>query len=324
MQCPICKKDKQVVTEIMDHGDKMTFCCYTCGNFSISSSAERIAEKRGKSSEVSGWIREHKLMGIEVPLLTNHFLNEVIDNLPSYTPLEKQNKLLKAIELLSSFPGKEVVLYSNRDVSLAWANNEIELGYYIKSLLERNLIEISNTPYETSSEFDSWSVVITAQGWEHLDNEQSNFQLKTQAFVAMSFSDALLPVYENAIKQAIKSLGFHPYRVDRNPDIDRIDAKIIAEIKNSRFLVADVTEQKTGVYYEAGFAHGLGLPVIWCVRKDDLQNVHFDTRQYSHILWETEAELKENLTNVILAKIGRKRPNKSINLTRCQRQPETV
>lgn len=62
-----------------------------------------------------------------------------------------------------------------------------------------------------------------------------------------------------------------PHRVDKEPHIDRIDAKIIADIKDSLFLVADVTRQKQGVYFEAGFALGLKLPVISSVREDDLK-----------------------------------------------------
>ncbi len=85
-----------------------------------------------------------------------------------------------------------------------------------------------------------------------------------------------------------------------------IDVKIMAEIKNSRFLVADVTQQNKGVYFEAGYALGLGLPVIWCIKEDDLKNVHFDTRQYNHITYKTEDELKEKLYDFVCAIIGKR------------------
>lgn len=81
--------------------------------------------------------------------------------------------------------------------------------------------------------------------------------------------------------------------------------KIITEIKNSRFLVADVTQQRPGVYFEAGYALGLGIPVFWCVREDDLKNVHFDTRQYNHIVWKDENHLAEQLYFYVSAVIGK-------------------
>ena len=71
-------------------------------------------------------------------------------------------------------------------------------------------------------------------------------------------------------------------------------------------MVADVTQQKQGVYFEAGYALALNRPVIWCVREDDLCNVHFDTRQYNHIVWKTSEDLQENLYNLICAVIGKK------------------
>lgn len=304
-QCPICKLEDQKVLAERDYGDKVTYDCSRCGRYTISGTAEAVAERKDKSAELSGWIRERNILDIEIPMLTSSFLEEVVKTLPSYSPLEKQNKLLKAIELLTAYPGREVVLIPEHEVSLAWAENEEEFKYYIKSLMDRGLIEIPNAGRRTLSD-PLYPMVITAAGWEHLEKEETNLASKIQAFVAMSFDKDLMPVYENAIAPAIESTGYRPYRVDSKPHLERIDAKIIAEIKNSRFVVADVTQQKAGVYYEAGFAHGLGIPVIWCVRHDDLDNVHFDTRQYNHILWETEDELKEQLRDVILATIGGK------------------
>ncbi|MCK7507530.1 MAG: hypothetical protein MZV70_28160 [Desulfobacterales bacterium] len=109
-------------------------------------------------------------------------------------------------------------------------------------------------------------------------------------------------------KPAIEQAGYKPHRVDKEPRVDRIDAKIIADIRDSSFMVADVTQQKQGVHCaEAGFALGLKLPVIWSVREDDLKKAHLDTRQYNHIVWKTPPDLQEQLYNVICAVIGKKR-----------------
>ena len=59
-----------------------------------------------------------------------------------------------------------------------------------------------------------------------------------------------------------------------------------------------------GVYFEAGFAMGLGIPVIWLCRKDDLENAHFDTRQYNHIPWESAEDLRSQLRDRIIATVG--------------------
>ncbi len=302
-ECPICKLHNQEILNEFDYGDKVTYSCERCGKYTISGSAEAIANASVKASELSGWLRERNILEIEIPMLTSDFLKEVEKTLPQYTPIEKQNKLLNAIQIYTEYPGQDVRITSELDISLAWARNEEEFSYYVKSLIQRKLIEISSA---SRSIFDAqYPVVITAHGWEHLESNKTDIETKNQVFVAMSFDDSLLGVYSNAIHPAIKATGYRAYRVDAQPHLERIDAKIVSEIKNSKFMVADVTQQKAGVYYEAGLAHGLGMPVIWCVHEDDLKNVHFDTRQYSHILWKNEEELQQKLYDFILATIGR-------------------
>lgn len=94
-----------------------------------------------------------------------------------------------------------------------------------------------------------------------------------------------------------------PVRIDRVHHNEKICDKIIAEIRTCQFLVADVTLQRAGVYFEAGFAIGLGRPVIWSCREDDLKNVHFDTRQYNHIVWKEPTDLRIQLADRIKATI---------------------
>jgi len=97
-------------------------------------------------------------------------------------------------------------------------------------------------------------------------------------------------------------------RIDKKEHNNKIDDEIIAEIRRSRFLIADFTcERKNvrgGVYYEAGFAQGLGIPVIWTCKDTSLTDLHFDTRQYSHIIWKNPADLLIQLKNRIGATIG--------------------
>ena len=60
------------------------------------------------------------------------------------------------------------------------------------------------------------------------------------------------------------------------------------------------------MYYEAGFAHGLGIPVIFTCRKEDKGKLHFDTSHFNHIFWEEQKpeELKKALQNRIRATIN--------------------
>jgi hypothetical protein len=43
--------------------------------------------------------------------------------------------------------------------------------------------------------------------------------------------------------------------------------------------------------------------VIWSCRADCIDHVHFDTRQFNHIVWNDAAELRVKLSNRIRAVI---------------------
>ncbi len=132
---------------------------------------------------------------------------------------------------------------------------------------------------------------VTVEGWNQFEFTKNTSQ---QIFIAMSFDDSMGLCGDN-IEAAISSAGFIPKRVDKIEHVDKIDDRIIYEIENSIAIVADFTGHRGGVYFEAGYALGIGIPVIWTCRKDDINNLHFDIRQYNCIVWEKEEDLKSKL-----------------------------
>ncbi|GAI95472.1 unnamed protein product [marine sediment metagenome] len=233
---------------------------------------------------------------MEVPDIHEKSLEDIEKNLPDYSVSKKQLILMRNIREKTKYPG-ELVELSPNDFPLAWAENYEEFIYYINSLVERGLL--------FKRKISSIQVKITADGWDYLDERAKIPSESNQVFVAMSFSKDMDSVYDNAIAPAIEKAGYKPHRMDREPHNKQIDMKIMADIKDSKFVVTDFTQQKHGVYFEAGYALGLGLPVLWCVKKKDLDDAHFDTRQYNHIAWESEKDLKEQLYNFICAIVGK-------------------
>lgn len=61
------------------------------------------------------------------------------------------------------------------------------------------------------------------------------------------------------------------------------------------------------MYFEAGIAMGLGVPVIWTCRNDDIANLHFDIRQYNCISWTKLDNLVKQLQKRILRVVGKGR-----------------
>ena len=128
-----------------------------------------------------------------------------------------------------------------------------------------------------------------------------------QAFVAMWFDHSMTEAYENGFVPAIRDAGYDPFIINRADFLDKIDDRIIAEIRRSKFLVADFTHGHNGargsVYYEAGFAQGLGLPVIFTCHANFITKLHFDTNHYPHIKWTDTETLRKQLYDRIRAVI---------------------
>ena len=123
-------------------------------------------------------------------------------------------------------------------------------------------------------------------------------------FVAMWFDQTMDDIYNYGIYKPISDLGYEVVRVDKKQHNERIDAKIFELISQSRFLVADFSGNRSGVYYEAGFAHGLGIPVVHTCRSDWFGKLHFDVKTINTIEYSESQGLAEQLTKRVAATIG--------------------
>lgn len=150
---------------------------------------------------------------------------------------------------------------------------------------------------------------LTLRGWRRIEDMRLRVSPLVQGFVAMWFDPSMDEAFREGFEPAIRESGYTPLRIDRKEHINKIDDEIIAEIRRSRFVVADFTSERDrprgGVYFEAGFAMGLRIPVFWTCRSDLIDQVHFDTRQFNHIAWDDPQMLKTNLRNRIEAVLGR-------------------
>lgn len=277
-------------------------------------------------ARLTSWLSEQRRLGVEYPEITGDAIAE-IEQRRNLSVHERADRLLQYIRRATSAIGELVPFEIPRgeffypsmvnlenisDGSLncyrmmAWSEctnsnrfNETEflLGYL------RNEAWIEYEP-------GTGVCTLTVKGYARLAELEKVAVDSSQAFVAMWFDESMDDVYQNGIKTGIEDAGYEARRIDRVEHINKIDDEIIAEIKRSRFLVADFTHgdsgARGGVYYEAGFAHGLDIPVIFSCRADLVEKVHFDTRQYNHITWEPGKleDFRKALSDRISAVIG--------------------
>jgi hypothetical protein len=208
-----------------------------------------------------------------------------------------QERLLREIAKKAVRPQGVATFSPQTDFTLIDCYNNNEFSWYVASLSNQGLI--TRTGVTTAD----YSLTLTVEGWKRVQPLPQPGGIPGQCFVAMWFSVETHAAYENGIKPAVVKAGCVPIRIDQKEHNNEIPDEIIAEIRNSQFMVADFTGQRLGVYYEAGFAMGLGRKVIWCCHKDEIGKLHFDTNHKNHIDWQTPEELRDRLYTRIRATI---------------------
>ncbi len=236
--CPICSLDKQVVEE-KDHRNAFSVICKCCGEFKITKLATKKAEKLKISYKLSAWIRKQTESAVVIPKITENSLEDIERSFPNYRVLEKQLLLMNVFESRTEYPGHRASINVEHDYPLVWATGLDELEYLLQSLLQRDLLKLSPEEGMNALRLTGGQIkgMITAKGWEYLEEHARASVISNQAFVAMSFSPKLKSAWEDGFYPAIKTAGFNPCRTDMEPHNERIDLKIMNEIKNSRFLV---------------------------------------------------------------------------------------
>ena len=61
-----------------------------------------------------------------------------------------------------------------------------------------------------------------------------------RAYVAMWFNPSMAEIFDKCIEPGVNSAGYKALRIDRKEHNNKIDDEIIAEIRRSRFLIADL------------------------------------------------------------------------------------
>jgi hypothetical protein len=297
--CPICSN----VSTVFNHGAVYSINCPRCGNFVVGDIAEIelknwIAQQK---INLSGWIRENpncKIYSSDLKELTN---------LRTLTVGEKAEKIL--LLLAQKFPklGEITDLSGGGGFEFLAVGRLVdfnELQFFLRDYLYAEMGFLLRHELVTDLGDDS-RYSISPKGWAYLESLRHGNPDSQIGFIAMWFDQSMNETWK-AIDAGIQAAGYEPLRIDQKQHNNKIDDEIVAAIRRSKFVVADFTNQRGGVYFEAGFAKGLNLEVVWLCRNDDLKEVHFDTRQYNFIVWEADklTELSKNLKDRIEAKFG--------------------
>jgi hypothetical protein len=193
-------------------------------------------------------------------------------------------------------PSEALVIQQHIDFPVIDVDTPADFAVCLTWLVQEGLIA-------DSSSGNSHNVSLTRSGWERLQPTRQQGGAPGTCFIAMWFDPLMNEPYELGIAAAVRDSGFTAVRIDRKEHNNQITDEIMAAIRGSEFMVADFTGHRAGVYYEAGFARGLGREVIYCCREDAFKERHFDTSVINHVVWTDPADLQRKLADRIRATI---------------------
>ena len=162
----------------------------------------------------------------------------------------------------------------------------------IEELCERGVIKMASPRAVLGKPKSFVDVNLTVDGWEQYETEKRGGFDGNYGFLAMQFGDAELDAFvQEVLKPAVKEgTGYELVNLDDRSRAGVIDDIMRVQIRDAKFVIVDLTHDNNGAYWEAGYAEGLGKPVIYiCEKKKfDEKKTHFDTNHCTTVPWSRD------------------------------------
>jgi nucleoside 2-deoxyribosyltransferase len=175
--------------------------------------------------------------------------------------------------------------------AIVGAPNDDAAKRLASELVSQGLIE----GREVASVDDPFGLIdlrLTLAGWEAFEKERTGKFAGRYGFLALAFGNpVVVHLKEQAMRPALQGIGYDLVDMRDVQEAGIIDNLMRQRIRDSAFVLVDLSDDNRGAYWEAGFAEGLGKPVIYICRHglDPAQHLHFDVNHATTLFWK-EAE----------------------------------
>ena len=317
--CPFCLTHITTQTEVVDSTDEIHVHCHVCGTYGMSAVFYEDCIESNYSAidknKVAAYLYYHKTektfpcLCVDDAPVSNPYRCVTFSEIETWYPkkfFEKIDLFLLMLESRTKCMGHSYgmdmeerknacfVIREHAPDLIGFDNNTDEQARFFMDYLEK----------QGYIYYDLSSCTLSPEGFSRVDELQKNSESASKnVFVAMSFSPDMQEVRE-AIKSAILDNGYTPRIMDEIEHNHQIVPEMLYEIRQARFVVAELTGHNNGAYFEAGYALGCGKEVIQICRKDRFgTDGHFDVKQINTILWDATEELSKKLSARIKATI---------------------
>ena len=312
-ECPLClnlEGDSCRRTPGWDRRDISRFECGICGAYQLTYEAHRHlgAGDDGldhrKPTPQQRAILSHKVRmassknDSEPPTVTDDMLMSWLSDGTLPSPAMQAENLIRFVgdEVLRS--GEKVTILPRHVCAVIGTRSYRSAIDLAKELSERKLLRlnpqgaagiIAGSPHPVSIPAN---ITLSLDGWERYESGKRGEFVGDNDFIAMQFDDPDLDSFvRDVVKPAVKrGIGYD--LVDMR-DVARagvIDDIMRVQIRDAAFVIADLTHDNHGAYWEAGYAEGLGKPVVYICEKEkfEKQRTHFDTNHCTTVPWSKD------------------------------------
>lgn len=308
-RCAICqgRTGAKCTTTNVGLRDALGFDCEACGEYMAARSAWITWLDADRLNPLQRAALSHQVRvvdrSVEIPTITTYWLDEFIKNprLPSVS-IQAAN-LIRAIGDRQSTSGQPYLLDGVTDCSLVGSFDPDAFYHLANELRDKGLLakrgdEQRPNPRGTGT-LTSPLYGLTLDGWERYEAEHRGKIAGRYGFLALKFGDPELEHFvEQTIKPTVKTaLGYDVVDMRNVARAGVIDNILREQIRDAAFLLVDLTHDNSGAYWEAGYAEGLGKPVIYlCERaKFSDASTHFDTNHCTTVQWQIGDEERFSL-----------------------------
>lgn len=291
--CPVCASPLNS-SEVNPGGrDATAYSCPRCGEFMLSGTlAVTLPQLRSTDpdagAKISHAIRRAQEQA-EPVLLSTYMVDAILKHLLP-RPREQADLLIRWLAVNVPGPGETISVEFNTHGSVIGSKSPAGFKLVLDYLFSEGLV--IGIQSKTIQGGDHAHATLSFRGWEYYEQLRQGGAVYRKAFMAMKFGDEQLTrVLEKVFKPSAKRAGFDLIKLDDVPKAGLIDDRLRVEIQSSDFIVADLTHDNLGAYWEAGYAEGLGKPVIYTCEKNKFASAktHFDTNHHLTILWDASA-----------------------------------
>ena len=302
--CPVCEgsfgKSRRVASNRTPYG----FKCDGCGRFEISRRAHTIwfGDQSQRQSYFPGATIGPKprpprgVKRIRANFCYTRLDASVSQGCAIAIPGDTSGNLIARIGDCETQEGKGLFVNTKTEAPLVGAFDDVMFKALLSELTHRGLIKpLEQAEYPLpggKTNLRVHRVGLTLDGWNLYESEKRGRFAGDYGFIAMQFDDAALEeLISDVVKPEVRTqVGYELVDMRNVAQAGIIDNIMRTQIRDAAFVLADLTHDNPGAYWEAGYAEGLGKPVIYLCeqRKFDAAKTHFDTNHCTTVMWSSD------------------------------------